>query len=149
MTPARMAEIHAAAFAGHGQVWSETDFIQMRARPGTDFLAVNTDGFALFQVIAPEAELLTLAIDPPAQGRGLGRIALETAIVLAAERGAETMFLEVAEDNAPARTLYEKLGFAETGRRRGYYARAGAAPVDAIMMARPLAAEKSGKPFKN
>ena len=149
MTPARMAEIHAAAFAGHGQVWSEADFLQMRARPGTDFLAVNTDGFALFQVIAPEAELLTIAIDPPAQGRGLGRIALETAMVLAAERGAETMFLEVAEDNAPARALYDRLGFTQTGRRRGYYARAGAAAVDAILMACPLAAENSGKPFKD
>ena len=146
MTPARMAEIHAAAFAGRGQVWSEADFTTLRARPGTDFVAVNDDAFALFQVIAPEAELLTLAVDPPSQGRGLGRIALDTATTLAARLGATTLFLEVAEDNVPARALYARAGFAETGRRRGYYARAGGAPVDAVLLARGLAAEKTGKP---
>ena len=31
------------------------------------------------------------------------------------------MFLEVRESNAAARTLYEKAGFEQTGRRHSYY----------------------------
>jgi Acetyltransferases len=40
--------------------------------------------------------------------------------------GAQSLFLEVAEDNAAALGLYRSLGFVEVGRRPGYYdARSG------------------------
>lgn len=147
MTPARMAEIHSAAFAGQGQIWSEGDFTAFDAAPATHFVHDGEAGFALIRVIAPEAELLTLAVAPAAQGRGIGGRLLADAMALAARNGAETMFLEVAEDNAPARALYRGAGFAETGRRRGYYTRSGAPAVDAIMMTCSCSAEKSGKPL--
>jgi len=146
MTPARMAEIHAAAFDGHGQVWSEAEIAAMRAQPLIDYVAAGDDGFVLLQLVPPEAEILTLAVDPAAQGRGLGAVLLDVAGELAARGGAETLFLEVAEDNATARDLYARAGFRETGRRRGYYARVGAAPVDALLLTRSLAAEKTDMP---
>lgn len=146
MTPARMAEIHAAAFDGHGQVWSEAEIAAMRAKPIIDYVAAGNDGFVLFQLLPPEAEILTLAVDPAAQGRGLGAVLLHVAGELAARAGAETLFLEVAEDNATARELYARAGFHETGRRRGYYARADAEPVDALLLALSLAAEKTDTP---
>lgn len=153
MTPARMAAIHAAAFAGHGQVWSEAELEALVGRPLTHAIAHGDTAFALIQVIAPEAEVLTLAVDPPAQARGIGGALLTATMALAADLGAESLFLEVAEDNAPARALYRRAGFLETGRRRGYYARpdaqAGARPVDAILMVCPLTAEKCGKPFNS
>ena len=34
----------------------------------------------------------------------------------------ESVFLEVRESNSAARSLYEKLGFQQTGRRKSYYA---------------------------
>lgn len=145
MTPARMATIHAAAFGGHGQVWSEPDLAAMCARPVIHSVFVSDEGFALLQILAPEAELLTLAINPPSQGRGLGRVTLEAAMAQAARAGATTMFLEVAEDNAPALALYHKAGFTQTGRRRGYYTRKDAAPVDALILSRPLCAENCGE----
>ena len=37
--------------------------------------------------------------------------------------GARTVFLEVDEDNVPARRLYRRAGFREVGRREGYYPR--------------------------
>ncbi len=39
----------------------------------------------------------------------------------AAARGAGELFLEVSEQNAPARALYARLGASEAGRRRRYY----------------------------
>jgi [ribosomal protein S18]-alanine N-acetyltransferase len=145
MTPARMAAIHAAAFGRHGQVWSEADLAAMCGRPVIRPVWVEDGGFALLQILAPEAELLTLAVDPPSQGRGLGQITLKAAMAEAARAGARTMFLEVAEDNAAARALYRKAGFTQTGQRRGYYARAGAAAVDALILSRSLSAENCGE----
>jgi ribosomal-protein-alanine N-acetyltransferase len=144
-----MAAIHAAAFAGHGQVWSEGDLATLLARPTTHAVTQDDAGFALIQVIAPEAEVLTIAVDPSLQGQGKGRALLDATLALAADLGVESLFLEVAEDNAPARALYDRAGFTETGRRRGYYARPEAAPVDAILMACALSAENCGKPFKS
>ncbi|HET8995878.1 MAG TPA: ribosomal-protein-alanine acetyltransferase, partial [Acetobacteraceae bacterium] len=37
-------------------------------------------------------------------------------------RGAATLTLEVAVDNAAARRLYESTGFTQVGRRKRYYA---------------------------
>ena len=37
--------------------------------------------------------------------------------------GAQSLFLEVGADNAPARSLYSQAGFVEVGRRRDYYRR--------------------------
>lgn len=147
MTPARMAQIHAAAFGAQGQVWPEAEIAAMLIRPAIHAATLGDDGFALVQIIAPDAEILTLAVDPGAQGGGVGAAVLAEALALAAQAGAEAMFLEVAADNAPARALYARAGFVETGRRRGYYARPGRAAVDALTLTRTLGAEKSGKPI--
>jgi ribosomal-protein-alanine N-acetyltransferase len=149
MTPARMAAIHAAAFADRGQVWPEAEIKALLDRPIIRAVPQGRDGFALLQILPPEAEILTLAVDPAAQGHGQGTALLEAAMAQAAQAGAEVMFLEVAADNTAARALYARAGFAQTGRRRGYYARPGGAPVDALTLSRSLAAEKSGKARKN
>jgi ribosomal-protein-alanine N-acetyltransferase len=47
------------------------------------------------------------------------------------------MLLEVRATNQPALALYAQQGFAEIGRRRGYYP-AEAGREDAIVMAREL-----------
>lgn len=144
MTPARMAAIHAAAFGDRGQVWPEAAIEAMLARAPIRWVAAGADGFAILQVLPPEAELLTIAVDPAAQGRGVGTALLRAAMSRARLCGARTMWLDVAEDNAPARALYARAGFAETGRRPGYYARTRGKAVDALLLSRGLAAEKTG-----
>jgi ribosomal-protein-alanine N-acetyltransferase len=144
-----MAAIHAAAFAGKGQVWTEDEITALRRRPTTDFVATGDDGFALLQILPPEAEILTLAVDPAVQGQGLGAVLVELAAAHVAGKGAETIFLEVAEDNAAARALYARTGFTEIGRRRGYYARADGPAADALILSRGLDAEKTGTARKS
>ncbi|QYX58509.1 GNAT family N-acetyltransferase [Roseovarius sp. SCSIO 43702] len=131
-----MAATHARAFAEQGRGWRAEEFAALLASAHV-IAAGDADAFAVLRVVADEAEVLTVATDPARQRQGRARAALAAALAEATARGARRAFLEVAEDNAPARRFYAAEGFAQTGRRSGYYRRAGAA-VDAVLMARAL-----------
>ncbi|HPA95156.1 MAG TPA: GNAT family N-acetyltransferase [Thermoanaerobaculia bacterium] len=81
----------------------------------------RTLAYALFQVVAGEAELLRVGCDPGHRRRGLGRRLLAAALDALAAAGVERCFLDVAAGNHAALALYRSLGFRETGRRPGYY----------------------------
>lgn len=132
MTPAALAALHAAAMSDP-RPWSAAEFAGLLARPGA-VLVGAPEGFALLQVAAGEAEVLTIAVAPGARRQGLGRRLLSQALGRAAALGAEAAFLEVAEGNRAARALYARAGFAEVGRRRGYYAGG-----DALVLRKDLA----------
>ncbi|NJS40643.1 MAG: GNAT family N-acetyltransferase, partial [Rhodobacteraceae bacterium] len=103
------------------------------------FLLVEGDaGFLLGRAVAGEAELLTVAVAPESRGRGLGQRLVSRFLYQARLRGAEVAFLEVAENNAPARAVYCRAGFTESGRRRGYYRTPEGRSVDALVLARVL-----------
>lgn len=136
MTPEALADLHARAFQD-SRGWSAGEFSDLLDSPHC-FLATVDHGFALGRVIAGESELLTIAVDPDFQRNGLGVACLETYEAMAIERGAETSFLEVADDNSAAKALYMRAGYRETGRRRGYYARLSGTAVDALIMAKEL-----------
>jgi ribosomal-protein-alanine N-acetyltransferase len=95
-------------------------------------------GFLLGRVVLDEAEFLTVAVHPAAQGRGIGGALVAAFLAEAAVRGARRAFLEVAEDNAAARTVYGRAGFVAVGRRRGYFHAPDGRRIDAIVMARDL-----------
>jgi ribosomal-protein-alanine N-acetyltransferase len=78
-------------------------------------------GFAGYRVIAPEAELLNLAVLPQFRGQGIGARLLQEVIRAARECGASDLFLEVREGNRGALRLYEKFGFQIASRRSDYY----------------------------
>ena len=56
--------------------------------------------------------LYSLWLDPIARGQGLARPLVTAAVDWARERGARTVKLRVAVDNAVARGVYESVGFA-------------------------------------
>lgn len=129
-----LAELHAASFP---KGWSAQEFEDLLANPTTH--AVTSDhGFALLQIVAPEAELITISILPAERGRGYGRTLLRQAVLAASENGATSLFLEVDAGNVAALALYTQAGFTQTGTRRGYYAQASGPPTDAITMTRAL-----------
>ena len=68
-----------------------------------------------------EAYVQTVGVRGDRQGRGHGRSLLCALVAEADRRGAETMGLEVRDDNEPALGLYARAGFGVIGRRRGYY----------------------------
>lgn len=126
-----LAELHALCF---DEAWDASSISRLLAMPGAFGFAVNAGeglaGFALARLGGGEAEVLTIGVVPAARGTGLGRRLLEAVAAAAAAAGAETLFLEVAEDNPAAIRLYERFGFHLVGIRPAYYAR-GAARVAA------------------
>lgn len=132
-----MAATHARAFAGHGRAWSAAEFRDLM-QSDLVFLSGDAHAFAIGRAVAEEAELLTLATDPAHRRAGLARACLHAFETQAASRGATAAFLEVAEDNAPARALYQVAGYAETGRRKGYYASRTGDAIDAILLRKTL-----------
>jgi ribosomal-protein-alanine N-acetyltransferase len=132
----RLAALHAQAFDAP---WTAEAFADLLGQAGV-FAEAAPDGFVLMRVVADEAEVLTLAVRPDARERGLGGRLLAEGVARAEVLGAGRVFLEVAEDNAAALALYRRSGFAEAGRRRGYYARPDGARRDALLFALNLAA---------
>lgn len=124
--------MHARCFT-RPRPWSAAEFAALLGGPGV-FLCAGDAGFLLGRVVLDEAEVLTLAVRPEARRRGAGRALLATFEAEAAARGAAAAFLEVAGDNAAALALYRGAGFAEAGRRRGYFG----AGADALALRKAL-----------
>jgi len=135
MTPAQMAKIHAAAFLME-RPWREEEFAQLLTQPLIRVYPGN-GGFAVARTVAGESELLTLAVAPSSQRKGIAR-ALLAQWITDARTSADTAFLDVAADNIPALALYETSGFTRSGQRKGYYARTSGPPADAVLMTRAL-----------
>lgn len=115
---ARLAEIHAASFS---QAWDAAAFVSLLSGQGVAAL-IEDDGFVLIRTVADEAEVLSIAVLPAARRRGVAKALLSAATAAAREAGAQRLFLEVSAHNTAALALYRRAGFAEIGRRRGYYA---------------------------
>lgn len=124
---------------GFPEPWSSGLLTAELHHPASLVLVATTGGdvvgYASFRRAADEAELLRIAVAPTARSRGVGRRLVETGLGELARRGVIRCFLEVRPHNAPARALYRRLGFQETGRRRGYYADGS----DALLLSRALA----------
>ncbi len=136
MKPEWLAVIHARAMVVP-RSWSDAEFEEILNAPEC-FLSVHGAGFALGRVVLDEAELLTLAVDPDQQGKGIGRRCLTDFEIAARAKGSGRAMLEVAETNAAARGLYLSSGFREDGVRKAYYRAADGARIDAILMSKSL-----------
>jgi ribosomal-protein-alanine N-acetyltransferase len=129
-----MAAVHADAF---DHPWDTTAFTELMTGPGVfGFLAGEPPvmGLILCRVAADELEVLTVGVAPAARRQGLARALVAAAMAAGRQAGAETAFLEVADDNAAAAALYAGLGFRRAGLRRSYYDRGQRERADAIVM---------------
>ncbi|MBT9372110.1 N-acetyltransferase [Rhizobium sp. CSW-27] len=102
------------------------------------FFSRPLGGFVLSREAAGEAEILTIAVAEKVARAGLGWRLMQAALREAQDRGAESMFLEVDEMNAPAVGLYRRLGFQQVARRPAYYAAADGTRTAALVMRRDL-----------
>ncbi|MFA0963665.1 GNAT family N-acetyltransferase [Roseivirga sp. BDSF3-8] len=68
-------------------------------------------------------ELAKMAVDPSAQGKGIGKILGQAIIEKAKSLGAKKIFLVSNSKLEPAISLYKKLGFTEIEHKDGLYKR--------------------------
>ena len=136
---AKLAQLHGASFHGG---WGEGEFESMLSERNTLVhrlrLGRKVIGFAVSRMAADEAEILSIAVAPSHRGRGLSRNLLLTHLGHLSGRGVRTVFLEVEENNQPARRLYQWAGFGVAGRRERYYQQPGGEQLNALLMRRDL-----------
>jgi len=134
-----LAQIHGASFH---RGWGESEFDSMLTERNTLVhrlrIGRKVVGFAVSRMAADEAEILSIAVAESHRGRGLSHTLLLTHLGHLAGRGVRTVFLEVEENNQPARRLYERAGFTVVGRRERYYRQSGGEPLNALLMRRDL-----------
>ena len=115
--------------------WSKAQFISSM-EVGHYSIVMHKDkhilGFAIYSPIIPESHLLTIAIDPANQGKGLGDKLLQQIILQNKTIGVKVISLEVRVSNLPAINLYEKRGFYKEAIRPNYYS--GSPKEDALIM---------------
>jgi ribosomal-protein-alanine acetyltransferase len=88
-------------------------------------------GYAGLLAGVGEAEVLTIAVAPGHESRGLGAVLLTELMCEAARRECDDVVLEVRVDNDRAQRLYRRFGFEGVGVRKGYYQPMN---IDALVM---------------
>jgi ribosomal-protein-alanine N-acetyltransferase len=120
--------------------WTQGNFVDSLAAGHSAWVASEMGrmvGYGIVMLVLDEAHLLNLSIVAERQRSGLGGTLLEYLCSVARQAGATRMFLEVRPSNAAGLGLYRRHGFAEIGRRRGYYP-GHERREDAVVMARDL-----------
>jgi ribosomal-protein-alanine N-acetyltransferase len=121
--------------------WTAAMYRDELARTDTRWYLVAEDGsgddvavvgYAGLIAYPDEAHVATIGVATARQGEGIGARLLDELLV-EADRRSPVVLLEVRADNELAQGLYRRRGFAEIGRRRGYYQPSGA---DAVVMKR-------------
>jgi ribosomal-protein-alanine N-acetyltransferase len=116
--------------------WSiETFWSELAGVPETRRYWVAEDegvvvGYAGVSVIAPDADVQTIAVSGDHRRRGVGSLLLNAAMTEARDRGCHHLMLEVAADNTSARRLYDRHGFDPIAQRSSYYGKGS----DALVM---------------
>ncbi|AIL33185.1 bifunctional tRNA (adenosine(37)-N6)-threonylcarbamoyltransferase complex dimerization subunit type 1 TsaB/ribosomal protein alanine acetyltransferase RimI [Basilea psittacipulmonis] len=90
----------------------------------------------LLQLIAPDvAHLMILGVHEAYQGKGIAQVLIQQSHENMIKHGIFEQVLEVREDNTRARDFYEKQGYIEIGKRKGYYA---SGQIDAIVLSKKV-----------
>ena len=88
------------------------------------YVAKNDDkvlGFVLLEETPYDFDILEIVVDENLRGRGIGTMLLKRVFDYAKLTHKEKATLEVASDNMPAISLYEKAGFSQIAERKNYY----------------------------
>ena len=112
-----LANLHKKCFPH--KPWSADDFADLK-KSGCEIIA-SQNGFIVWRAVADEAELITIGVAPDARRTGIAAAMIGIMEGELKKNGIKSVFLEVAENNAPARKLYEQNGYVQIGVRPKYY----------------------------
>ena len=122
--------------------WSAEDITRDVAFNEKSYVAVaeingEPVGYADMWLVAGEAQLYNIVVDPAYRGNEIG-FRLMSHMISIASRTCKVINLEVRHSNVPAISLYLKSGFRQVGERKKYYRDNG---EDAVLMDRDLSEE--------
>lgn len=122
-----------------GQPWSESSIATYAEKGNTIFVVARRGsdvvGYIAILCIMDEGNLVSIAVHENCREMGIATELLDIAYERALARGVAKIHLEVRESNEAAIRMYEKEGFAEVGRRRGFYSKPA---EDAILYLKEL-----------
>ena len=106
------------------QDWNEKQFLS-EIRASYAYCVICEDdgkllGYAIFHLLGPDSELLSIATRTSEQRKGIGSLLLKAGLNKLTESD-DQCFLEVRDGNAKARAFYEKHGFKLYSVRKKYY----------------------------
>jgi ribosomal-protein-alanine N-acetyltransferase len=112
--------------ASYAAPWSRSMFAGELAKPTSICLGAFADeaelaGFLVVSRYVDAWHVMNLAVAPEKRASGLGTALMQQMFELTADDGNRGYTLEVRVSNLSAIRLYERLGFASKGVRRGYY----------------------------
>ena len=108
--------------------WSEAAYRAIFSRNAKRIVLIAEDAerrvqcFTVARRTGEDCELENIVVAAPRTRQGIGTQLMKSLIIAARAENAARILLEVRESNAAARGLYEKCGFALSGRRKSYYA---------------------------
>ena len=127
----KMAEGHVAAVAAMEQecfgraAWSERSVASELTNQLALWLVAVEDGrvagYVGSQTVCDETDMMNVAVTADFRRRGIAEQLVVTLVEELKAIGSHSLTLEVRASNMPAISLYEKLGFQQTGLRKNYY----------------------------
>lgn len=138
MTEADLDDVVALEQAVYPHPWTRGNFADSLAS-GYHAWVVRDEagtlaGYFLLMAAVDEGHLLNVAVAAARQHAGLGRYLLDKVAACARGLSMDSILLEVRLSNLRALQVYRAYGFAEIGRRKGYYPAYNGQREDAIVM---------------
>ena len=119
----RIMEIERASFGD--EAYDRDLFAEFFRQCGELFLVAEHDriirGYMIACIRGKQAELVSVAVDPAARGRGAASALMESTLRRLRRRGTARIGLVVKATNDTARAFYERYGFQKTRKAPRYY----------------------------
>lgn len=138
VTTSDLVQIEPIEQACFTPAWTKEQFLyEMQENPFAHVMLLEEAevvGFIDYWITFETCQLAQIAISPKQRRKGYAKQLMETMIQAAEEAMCENISLEVRVSNEEAITLYERYGFMEINRKKGYYHDG----EDAVFMMKPL-----------
>ena len=126
MQQRHVAEIAALEAANFSAPWDAASIRAELENPLALWLTAEDGAGAVLGYVGSQScfedtDILNVCVSPAARRRGIAEALMLELEARLAPRGLEKITLEVRSSNEPAIRLYEKLGYARVGVRKGYY----------------------------
>lgn len=119
---AAIAELEKLCFS---DPWSADSIASELVNPLSYWLVAEINGqvagYAGSQSVLDAADVMNIAVSPNYRRQGVAKALVNELTHHLSQKGVIALLLEVRVSNAPAITLYEKMGFEQVGRRPNYY----------------------------